>query len=75
MVRAGIMRPLGRMSRNRAPLYEVLGIDSWEKFKPPRDSEGETSSDGEAEAEPRDAGTAAHAAGGARDFADSCMHM
>jgi hypothetical protein len=66
MVRAGIMRPLGRMSRDRAPLYKALGMESWEKFEPPResDSEGETSSDGEAEAGPRGAGTAARAAVG-----------
>jgi hypothetical protein len=40
MVRAGVIRPLGRRSRQHAPLYEILGMEAWEKYAPsPRDEE------------------------------------
>jgi hypothetical protein len=66
MVRAGIIRPLGRVSRNLAPMFEVLGIDSWETYEPTSEgeSESEAGSEGDADPEPWDAGAAARAAGG-----------
>lgn len=35
-VRAGILRYTGRKSRDHAPLFDILNIDTWTKYTPPR---------------------------------------